>query len=98
MKPFSIVTSISMILTITLAVASIIGVTITGLYPGIVVLFIVALIPIFSKFYAKKIKSKPDGFRRNYITILTIINLLTICVVIWMTFVTLVDRVFSKIL
>ena len=92
-KTFSVVTSISMILTLTVAVLSIIGITITGLYPGIIVLLLVALIPITSKFYAKKIISKPNGFRRNYYTTLTIINLLLILIVLWMTFVIVHDRV-----
>jgi hypothetical protein len=97
-KTFRVVTSISMVLILTVAALSIIGVTITGLYPGIIVLFIVALIPVASKFYAKKIIRKSNVFQRNYFTILTIINLLSILVVLWMTFVILVDRVFSKVL
>ena len=40
-KTFSIVTSISMVLALTIAVLSIIGVAITGLYPGIIVLLLV---------------------------------------------------------
>jgi hypothetical protein len=95
-KTFSIVTTISMVL-ISVAALSIIGVAITGFYPGIVVLLLVALIPITSRVYAKKIISKSNDFQRNYYTTLTIINLLSILVVLWMTFVILVDRVFSKI-
>jgi hypothetical protein len=98
MKTFSVVTSISMVLTLTVAALSIIGVVITGFYPGIIVLLLVTLIPIASKFYAKKIISKSNDFQRNYYTTLTIINLLSILVVLWMTFVILVDRVFSKLL
>jgi hypothetical protein len=92
-KPFSVVTSISMVLALTVAALSIIGVAVTGLYPGIIVLFLVALIPIGSKFYAKKIISKSNDFKRNYYTTLTIINLLSILVVLWMTFVIVHDRV-----
>src|SRR5664279_1620469 len=92
-KTFSVVTSISMVLALTVAVLSIIGVAITGLYPGIIVLLLVALIPIASKFYAKKIISKSNDFQRNYYTTLTIINLLSILVVLWMTFVIVHDRV-----
>ncbi|MEI6677364.1 MAG: hypothetical protein WCL21_02080 [Mariniphaga sp.] len=98
MKIFRVVTLISMILTLTVAVASVIGVAITGFYPGIIVLLFLALIPIASNFYAKKIISKSNDFKRNYYTTLTIINLLTVLVVLWMTFVILVDRVFSNIL
>jgi hypothetical protein len=92
-KTFSVVTSISMVLALTAAVLSVIGVSITGLYPGIVVLFLVALVPIASKFYAKKIINKSNDFQRNYYTTLTIINLLSILVVLWMAFVIVHDRV-----
>lgn len=97
-KTFNVVTTISMVLILTVAVLSIIGVAITGLYPGIIVFFLVAIIPIASKFYAKKISSKSNDFQRNYYSTLTIINLLSILVVLWMTFVILVDRVFSQVL
>ena len=72
-KTFSVVTSMSMVLTLTVAVLSIIGVAVTGFYPGIIVLLLVALIPIASKLYAKKIIIKSNDFQRNYFTILTII-------------------------
>jgi len=92
-KTFSVVTSISLVLALTVAALSIVGVTITGFYPGIFVLLLVALIPIASKFYAKKIIGKSNDFQRNYYTTLTIINLLTILIVLWMTFVIVHDRV-----
>jgi hypothetical protein len=92
-KTFNVVTSISMGVTLTVALLSIIGIAITGFYPGIIVLFLVALIPIASKFYAKKMSSKPNDFHRNYYTALTIINLLSILVVLWMTFVIVHDRI-----
>ena len=94
-KTFSVVTSVSMVLALTVAALSLIGIIITGLYPGIIVLLIVALIPIASKFYAKKIISKSNDFQRNYYSTLTIINLLLILVVLWMTFVILHDRVLN---
>ena len=97
-KTFTIVTTISMTVTVAVAMLSIIGVTITGLYPGILVLLLLALIPISSKVYAKKIIVKSNDFQRNYYTTLTIINLLLILVVSWMTFVILIDRVFPIIL
>jgi len=92
-KTFSVVTTVSLVLAVTAAILSIIGIAITGLYPGIVVLFFVALVPIASKFYAKKIISRPNEFQRKYYTMLTVINLLLILVVLWMTFVILHDRV-----
>jgi len=98
MKTFRIVTLLTMILTLAVAVASVIGVAITGFYPGIIVLLLLPLIPITSNFYAKKIISKPNIFQRNYYLTFTTINLLTILVVLWMTFVILVDRVFDKLL
>ena len=87
------VASISMVLALTITVLSIIGVAITGLYPGIIVLMLVALIPIASKFYAKRIISRSNDFQRRYFTTLTFINLLSILVVLWMTFVIVHDRV-----
>lgn len=92
-KTFSVVTSVSIVLAVMVAILSIIGITITGLYPGIIVLLLVALIPIASKFYAKKIRNRSNDFQRNYYTTLTIINLLSILVVLWMTFVIVHDRV-----
>ena len=92
-KTLSVVTSISMVLALTVAVLSIIGVSITDFYPGIFILSLVALIPVASKFYAKKNISKPADLRRNYYTTLTIVNLLSILVVLWMTFVIAHDRV-----
>ena len=92
-KTFSVVTTISMALAVTVAVLSIIGVTITGFYPGIIVLSLVALITIASRVYAKKIINRSGDFQRSYFTTLTIINLLLILVVLWMTFVIVHDRV-----
>jgi hypothetical protein len=92
-KLFSVITTISMALTLAAAVASIMGITITGLYPGIIVLVLLALIPFASKFYAKKVACKPNKSQRNYCTTLSIINLLVILVVLWMTFVIVHDRV-----
>jgi ABC-type transport system involved in cytochrome bd biosynthesis fused ATPase/permease subunit len=97
-RTFSVVSSISMVIILIIVALSIIGVAITGYYPGIIVLFLVALIPIASKFYGNKIIKKSNDFQKNYYTTFTIINLLSILVVLWMTFVILVDRVFSKML
>jgi hypothetical protein len=97
MKIFKIVTLISKILTLMVAAASVIGTAITGFYPGITVILLLTLIPIASGFYAKIIIGKSNVFQRNYYITFTILNLLTILVVLWMTFVILVDRVFGKI-
>ena len=92
-KTFSVVTSISMILSVTIAILSIIGISITGFYPGIIVLSLLALIPIASKFYIKKNSNKSNDFQVNNYVTLTIINLIVILVVLWMTFVIVHDRV-----
>ncbi len=95
MKIFRLATSVSMILIITIAALSVIGITITGLYPGIIVLSLVTLIPIASKFYEKKIIIKSIAFQRKYYIMLTIINLLSILLVLFMTFVIVHDRIFQ---
>ena len=82
-----------MVLAITAAILSIIGIAVTGIYPGIVVLLLVALIPIASRAYAKKMAGKSNGFQRNYLTTFIIINLLLILIILWMTFVIVHDRV-----
>jgi uncharacterized membrane protein len=82
MKTFRIVTLLLVILSVTVASASVIGLPITGFYPGIIILLLLTIIPIASHFYAKKIISKSNVFQRNYYITLTIINLLTMLVVL----------------
>jgi uncharacterized membrane protein len=93
MKAFRVVTSIAMVLTLTVAFLSIIGIAHTGFYPGILVLLLLVLVPIASKWYAKKSITKPYGSKGGFVTLFTIINLLTILVVLWMTFVIVHDRI-----
>jgi uncharacterized membrane protein len=93
MKTFSVVNSIAIVLTIAAAVLSILGVSITGFYPGVIVLFLLTLIPIASKFYVKKIRTRLTTSQRNCFTMLSILNVLTILVVLWMTFVIVHDRI-----
>ena len=95
---FRVVSLTAKTLTLTAATASIIGSAITGFYPGIIVLLLLTLIPIAFTFYAKTISTKSNIFQKNYYITFTIINLLTILIVLWMTFVILVDRVLGKIL
>jgi hypothetical protein len=97
-KTFGIVTSLSIVVTIAAAILSLIGITITGFYPAIIVLAIIALIPVISKYYAGKLGNRSDNFHRKYYNTFIIINLLLILIVIWLAFVILVDRVFSIIL
>ncbi|KIO51554.1 hypothetical protein [Flavobacterium hibernum] len=92
-KSFSIVTSISIVLAVTATIFSLIGITITGFYPGIIVLLLVTLIAVASKFYGKKISNHSQDFQKNYYTILTIINVLLIVIILWMSFVIVHDRI-----
>ena len=94
-KTFNRITSLSMVLTIAAAALSIVGIAVTGFYPGIIVLLLITLIPVASRRYAKNIQSKPYDFQRTYYTALTIINLLFILVILWMTFVIVHDRVLN---
>lgn len=82
-----------MAVTLTAAILSIVGIAVTGLYPGIGVLVVVALIPFASKAYAKKMRNKSAAFRKRYYILLVLLNLLLILVVLWMSFVILHDRV-----
>ena len=93
-----VVTLISIIMTLTVAAASVVGIGITGFYPGIIVLLLLTLIPIASDFYNKKNVGRSNTIQGNYFITIIIVNLLVILVVLWMTFVILVDRVFGKIL
>ena len=92
-KTFKIITTIAMVFTLTTATLSIMGSVITGFYPAIIVFALLAIIPIASKAYAKKVSSKPNSSPKNYFTALTIFNSLIILVVLWMTFVIIHDRV-----
>lgn len=77
----------------TAAVLSIIGIAVTGFYPGIIVLSLVTLVPIASTYYAKKVVGMSPGFQKNYYRTFTIVNLLAILVILWMSFVIVHDRV-----
>ena len=92
-KTFSVVTSISMAVAIAVAALSIIGIAITGLYPGLIVLLLLAMIPIASKIYAKINYGREIDSHRNFYTTLIILNLFIIFVVLWMTFVIVHDRI-----
>lgn len=95
-KLFTVVSTISMIFLITAAVFSAIGTAFTGFYPGVAVLALLALIPVLSRLYSKKISAGSDNFQRNYYLIFTAVNLLVILIGLWMAFVILIDRVFSR--
>ncbi len=92
-KTFRIITSIAMVFTLMATLPGIAGLIITGLYPGFFVLLLLTLIPLASRFYAKKMDQKPDDVQNKYTTPLIVINLLVIFVALWMTFVIVHDRV-----
>lgn len=92
-KTFSVVTSIALVLTVLVTTLSVIGITIAGVYPGIFVFIILALIATGSKFFSKRLSKTASVFKRRYFTMLTLINLLVILVVLWMTLVNVYDRV-----
>jgi hypothetical protein len=97
MKIFRVIAFVAMILTLTVTSLSVIGMSITGFYLGIIVFLLMSLISTASYFYAKQVVSKSNLFQRNYYRVFTVINLLSILVVLWMTFVILIDRVFPKL-
>lgn len=92
-KTFSVVTTIALVLTVLVTTLSVIGIPITGVYPGIFVFIMLTLIATGSKFFAKRLSKTSIVFKRRYFTSLTLINLLVILVVLWMTFVIVHDRV-----
>jgi len=87
-----------MVFTMAAVVIGIIALALTGLYPGFAFLLLIALIPIASKGFAKRMTGKTNNVQGRYFTPLAILNVLAILVVIWMSFVILVERVFSQIL
>jgi len=73
-----VVTFISMIMTLTVAAASVVGIVITGFYPGIIVLLLLTLIPIASYFYNKNMLAKTILYRE-------IISLQSLLLIYWLS-------------
>ena len=92
-KIVRVVCFLAMVLNLTALVCCLIGLSVTGFYPGIVVILLLALIPIVSKFWAKKMIGKSGAFQRNFYKTVVIVNLFSILVVLWMTFVITIDRI-----
>lgn len=61
-KTFGVVTSLAMAITLIAAALSIIGIIRTGLYPAIIILCLLGLVPIASRHYAKKWPTGPMLF------------------------------------
>lgn len=95
MNRSKIVTTVSLVTTIIAVIIGVVAFAITEFYPAFVVLLLLPLVPIISWIYAKKITGKSNGQRKNYYTRFTIINALTILVVLWMMFVIVHDRIFQ---
>lgn len=92
-KTFSTVSSVALVLTLAVATFSVAGIVVTGLYPGMIVLWLLALIPVGSRLYAGKKNRESGGLRGNQYTLLAAANLLSVFIVLWMTFVIMIDRV-----
>ncbi len=88
MKSFRVITSLSMALTFTAAALGMASMAVAGFYPGIVVLSLLPLVPVASRLWAGR-----KNFRKNRYAALAIVNLLSILVVLWMTFVIVHDRI-----
>lgn len=83
-KLFTTVTSLSMAATFIALLLALVGAAMTGFYPGLPIILFLTLIPIASRRYANKAGST---------AFLTVLNILVILVVLWMTFVIVHDRV-----
>jgi len=88
---------LAMGLTLTAAMLSIIGMSITGFYPGIMVLCALTLIPIVSWSRAKRTAGDPSARQGRYTLVIGLVNLLVILVVLWMSFVIVHDRVLGDV-
>jgi hypothetical protein len=97
MKKSRIIILTSFIITLSVAALTLIVFPVTGFYPGMVVLISLTLIPIASFFYARRINTRSDVFQGNIYATLSIVNLLVIFVVLWMSFVITIDRVIPNI-
>ncbi len=97
MKTFKFISGISLGITLLAAVLSVVSFFIYGFYPALVALWLLPLIPIFSRRYVKKVNSRTDGSRKKSFIGLTILNGFIILVELWMAFVIVHDRVLGDI-
>ena len=91
-KATRIMNRVAFVATLGAAMLGIIGMALTGFYPGIIVLFLLTLIPMVSRSYMRANAPGPDG-RTRKMTALLLLNLLVILVALWMSFVIVHDRV-----
>ena len=91
-KTLRLVTLTSMVLTLAAAILSVVGMALTGFYPGIIIMFLLTLVPIVSRSYVRE-KAVAIKVEKRAMTLLFLLNLLVILVVLWMSFVIVHDRV-----
>ncbi len=83
----------AMVLAFMVVAVVIAAISVDGFYQGSIVSLLLALIPMASKFYAKRIGGRSEKFQKNYFTTFTIVNALLIPAALWAMFVTMIDRV-----
>lgn len=93
MKIFRMITSIARVFSLLAFALGVVGAIMTGLYPGFLVLIGLAIIPLASRSYVKQKIEMNDRATNDNHWLLTALNFLVILVVIWMSFVILIDRV-----
>jgi hypothetical protein len=86
-KTFAIINSVSIAITLTVAGISIAAIGFTGFYPAIIVLCCIALVPVASMIFSRRMSSESNR------TLIAVLNVICILVVLWMTFVIVHDRV-----
>lgn len=90
-RTFRLISLVALIVVVAAAVASLAGIYVTGLYPGIFVLCLLTFIPLGSRSFTE---NKSDGSSKGIgLTLLGLLNILVILVVCWMSFVIIHDRV-----
>ncbi len=92
-KTFTAVTLTGSVLAPLAAAVAIIGAIKTGFYPGFIILLVTAMIPLASRLYAKRNSGHPDNVHHNRYPMLTILNVIAIFIMLWMTFVITHDRI-----
>lgn len=93
MKTFTLVSFVSLVLAVLAATLSLVGTIITGLYPAIGVFCVLVLVPVVSRAYIKKRITSTGSVKKVRISMLTVLNALTILIICWMSFVIVHDRV-----
>ncbi|MBX7125097.1 MAG: hypothetical protein K1X47_05355 [Cyclobacteriaceae bacterium] len=90
---FEAVNIAALAVTLSAATFSLMGIAVTGVYPGILVLWCLTFIPIISRIYKRRQSSHSATNEVPRFRLLTVVNALCILVVLWMGFVIVHDRV-----